>query len=162
MNNIIIINGPNLNLLGEREQSQYGSITFDELKKICLEKAKDLGIEIEFFQSNIEGELVDALHRAAGLKDLITNLSPFGTCCACVFNPGAFTHTSIALRDAIAGINMPVYEVHISNVLTREDFRHSSMIGPEVSGTIIGFGAEGYLMALRTAIDRHVKGINFL
>ena len=159
---ILLLNGPNLNLLGTREIEVYGDISLDEIEKSLIDTASKEKVELDVFQSNIEGELVDALHRAAGLKDLITNLSPFGTCCACVFNPGAFTHTSIALRDAIAGINMPVYEVHISNVLTREDFRHSSMIGPEVSGTIIGFGAEGYLMALRTAIDRHVKGINFL
>jgi len=159
---ILLLNGPNLNLLGTREKEVYGDISLSNIEKSLAEFACKEKVDLDVFQSNIEGELVDALHRAAGVKDLIPDLPPFGSCCACIFNPGAFTHTSVALRDAVAAIHLPVYEVHISNVLTREDFRHSSMIGPEVSGTIIGFGAEGYLIALRTAIDRHVKGINFL
>ena len=159
---ILLLNGPNLNLLGTREKEVYGDISLSKIEETLIDIAAKEKVDLDVFQSNIEGELVDALHRAAGLKELVPNLSPFGSCCACIFNPGGFTHTSIALRDAVAGIDMPVYEVHISNVLTREDFRHSSMIGPVVSGTIIGFGAEGYLMALRVAIDRHVKGINFL
>tara|TARA_A100001037_G_scaffold306048_1_gene348858 strand:- start:24622 stop:25107 length:486 start_codon:yes stop_codon:yes gene_type:complete len=159
---ILLLNGPNLNLLGTREKEVYGDISLSNIEKSLADFALNEKVDLDVFQSNIEGELVDALHRAAGVKDLIPNISPFGSCCACIFNPGAFTHTSVALRDAVAAIDLPVYEVHISNVLTREDFRHSSIIGPEVSGTIIGFGVEGYLMALRTAIDRHVKGINFL
>ncbi len=159
---ILLLNGPNLNLLGTREKEVYGDISLSKIEETLVDIAGKEKVDLDVFQSNIEGELVDALHRAAGLKDLVPNLSPLGSCCACIFNPGGFTHTSIALRDAVAGIEIPVYEVHISNVLTRENFRHSSMIGPVVSGTIIGFGAEGYLMALRTAIDRHVKGINIL
>tara|TARA_Y100000588_G_scaffold236245_1_gene249887 strand:+ start:104 stop:589 length:486 start_codon:yes stop_codon:yes gene_type:complete len=159
---ILLLNGPNLNLLGTREKEVYGDISLSNIEKSLADFALNKKVDLDVFQSNIEGELVDALHRAAGVKDLIPDISPFGSCCACIFNPGAFTHTSVALRDAVAAIDLPVYEVHISNVLTREDFRHSSIIGPEVSGTIIGFGVEGYLMALRTAIDRHVKGINFL
>ncbi len=159
---ILLLNGPNLNLLGTREKEVYGDISLSNIEKSLADFALNEKVDLDVFQSNIEGELVDSLHRAAGVKDLIPNISPFGSCCACIFNPGAFTHTSVALRDAVAAIDLPVYEVHISNVLTREDFRHSSIIGPEVSGTIIGFGVEGYLMALRTAIDRHVKGINFL
>ena len=159
---ILLLNGPNLNLLGTREKEVYGDVSLSKIEEALADIASKEKVNLDVFQSNIEGELVDALHRAAGLMELIPKIPPFGPCCACIFNPGAFTHTSVALRDAVASIDMPVYEVHISNVLTREDFRHSSMIGPEVSGTIIGYGVEGYLMALRAAIDRHVKGINFL
>jgi len=159
---MLLLNGPNLNLLGTREKEVYGDISLSKIEDALTDIASKEKVDLDVFQSNIEGELIDSLHRAAGLKDLIPEVPPFGSCCACIFNPGAFTHTSVALRDAVASIEMPVYEVHISNVLTREDFRHSSMIGPEVSGTIIGYGVEGYLMALRAAIDRHAKGINFL
>ena len=159
---MLLLNGPNLNLLGTREKEVYGDISLSKIEEALTNIASKEKVDLDVFQSNIEGELIDALHRAAGLKDLVAEIPPFGSCCACIFNPGAFTHTSVALRDAVASIEMPVYEVHISNVLTREDFRHSSMIGPEVSGTIIGYGVEGYLMALRAAIDRHAKGINFL
>ena len=136
MNNILIINGPNLNLLGEREQSQYGSITFDELKKICLEKAKDLGIEIEFFQSNIEGEIVTIIQNAREKYNGI------------IINAAGFTHTSVSIRDALAIYKKPIIELHISNIYKREEFRHKSLISGVVSGIICGLGTNGYILAI--------------
>jgi 3-dehydroquinate dehydratase II len=133
---ILIINGPNLNLLGIREQSIYGSTRFESY----LEKLKALFPEVEFsyFQSNIEGELIDKLHDQGFSIDGI------------ILNAGAYTHTSVALRDAIAGINSPVVEVHISNTLTREDFRHKSIIGPVCRGCIMGFGLDSYRLAVQS------------
>ena len=145
---ILIINGPNLNLLGKREKEIYGENSFEDYYETLQNEFTN--IDFEYFQNNVEGVLINKLHEVGFSYDAI------------VINAGAYTHTSIGIGDAIAGIETPVIEVHISNVLTRENFRHSSMIGPAVSGTIIGFGAEGYLMALRAAMDRHVKGINFL
>ena len=136
MNNIIIINGPNLNLLGEREQSQYGSITFDELKKICLEKSKDLGIKIEFFQSNIEGEIVTIIQNAREKYDGI------------IINAAGFTHTSVSIRDALAIYKKPIIELHISNIYKREEFRHKSLISGVVNGIICGLGTNGYILAI--------------
>ena len=136
MNNILIINGPNLNLLGEREQSQYGSITFDELKKICLEKAKDLGIEIEFFQSNIEGEIVTIIQNAREKYNGI------------IINAAGFTHTSVSIRDALAIYKKPIIELHISNIYKREEFRHKSLISGVVNGIICGLGTNGYILAI--------------
>ncbi len=155
------MNGPNLNLLGTREPEVYGSATLADLEGALRAIAKSEGAELECFQSNVEGELVDALHRAAGVKPPEPGLAPSGECAACIFNPGAYTHTSVALRDAIGGLGLPVYEVHISNVLTRENFRHESMIGPVAAGTIIGMGLYGYAAALRAAIDRNVKNLPF-
>ena len=136
MNNILIINGPNLNLLGEREQSQYGSITFDELKKICLEKSKDLGIKIEFFQSNIEGEIVTIIQNAREKYDGI------------IINAAGFTHTSVSIRDALAIYKKPIIELHISNIYKREEFRHKSLISGVVNGIICGLGTNGYILAI--------------
>ncbi len=136
MNNILIINGPNLNLLGEREQSQYGSITFDELKKICLEKSKDLGIKIEFFQSNIEGEIVTIIQNAREKYNGI------------IINAAGFTHTSVSIRDALAIYKKPIIELHISNIYKREEFRHKSLISGVVNGIICGLGTNGYILAI--------------
>ena len=112
MNNILIINGPNLNLLGEREQSQYGSITFDSLKDICLKKSEDLGIKLDFLQSNIEGEIVSIIQDARNKHDGI------------IINAAGFTHTSVSIRDALTIYKKPIIELHISNIYKREDFRH--------------------------------------
>ena len=136
MNNILIINGPNLNLLGEREQSQYGSITFDELKKICLEKSKDLGVKIEFFQSNIEGEIVTIIQNAREKYNGI------------IINAAGFTHTSVSIRDALAIYKKPIIELHISNIYKREEFRHKSLISGVVNGIICGLGTNGYILAI--------------
>ena len=138
MNNILIINGPNLNLLGEREQSQYGSITFNELKKICLEKSKDLGIKIEFFQSNIEGEIVTIIQNAREKYNGI------------IINAAGFTHTSVSIRDALAIYKKPIIELHISNIYKREEFRHKSLISGVVNGIICGLGTNGYILAINS------------
>ncbi len=135
-NKIIIINGPNLNLLGEREQSQYGSITFKKLKEKCINKSKELNLEIEFIQSNIEGELVDIIQKAR--KDYN----------GIIINAAAFTHTSVAIRDALDIFRKPVIELHISNIFKREEFRQKSLISDVVTGGIFGLGAEGYILAI--------------
>ncbi len=135
-NNIIIINGPNLNLLGEREQSQYGSITFDKLKKNCLDKAKDLDIDLEFFQSNIEGEIVTAIQEAKIKFDGI------------IINAAGFTHTSVAIRDALDIYKKQIIELHITNIYKREEFRHKSLISDIATGGIFGLGDNGYILAI--------------
>ena len=135
-NNIIIINGPNLNLLGEREQSQYGSITFEELKKNCLNRGKELNINIEFTQSNIEGEIVNIIQAARKKHDGI------------IINAAGFTHTSVSIRDALDIFKKPIIELHISNIYKREEFRHKSLISSVVTGGIFGLGAEGYILAI--------------
>ena len=135
-NNIIIINGPNLNLLGEREQSQYGSITFDKLKENCLSKAKELKISLEFYQSNIEGELVTAIQEAKSKFDGI------------IVNAAGFTHTSVAIRDALDVYKKPIIELHISNIYKREEFRHKSLISDIATGGIFGLGDNGYILAI--------------
>ena len=135
-NNIIIINGPNLNLLGEREQSQYGSITFDKLKENCLNKANKLKINLEFYQSNIEGELVSAIQKAKEKFDGI------------IINAAGFTHTSVAIRDALDIYNKPIIELHISNIYKREEFRQKSLISDVVTGGIFGLGDNGYILAI--------------
>ena len=136
MNKIIIINGPNLNLLGEREQSQYGSISFDDLKIICKEKSEELGLNIEIVQSNIEGELVNQIQNSLKNFDGI------------IINAAAFTHTSIAIRDALSIFKKPIIELHISNIYKREEFRHKSLISDVVTGGIFGLGANGYILAI--------------
>ena len=136
MNKIIIINGPNLNLLGEREQSQYGSISFDELKNNCIEKSKELGLNIEFTQSNIEGELVDQIQNSIKKFDGL------------IINAAAFTHTSVAIRDALSVYKKPIIELHISNIYKREEFRHKSLISDIVNGGIFGLGDNGYILAI--------------
>ena len=135
-NKIIIINGPNLNLLGEREQSQYGSITFEELKMNCLKKSNEIGINLEFVQSNIEGELVSLIQHARNEYDGI------------IINAAGFTHTSVAIRDALDLFKKPIIELHISNIYKREEFRHKSLISDIATGGIFGLGAEGYILAI--------------
>ena len=135
-NNIIVINGPNLNLLGEREQSQYGSVTFAELKNNCLKYSKTLEINIEFTQSNIEGEIVTIIQEAKKKYDGL------------IINAAGFTHTSVAIRDALAIFKKPSIELHISNIYKREEFRHKSMISDVVTGIICGLGANGYILAI--------------
>ena len=135
-NNIIVINGPNLNLLGEREQSQYGSVTFDNLKKNCIEHSETLEINIEFTQSNIEGEIVTIIQQAKKKYDGL------------IINAAGFTHTSVAIRDALAIFKKPSIELHISNIYKREEFRHKSMISDVVTGIICGLGTNGYILAI--------------
>ena len=135
-NKIIIINGPNINLLGEREQSQYGSITFDKLKEECLAKSKELGLSTEFTQSNIEGELVNLIQNAREKFD------------GMIINAAAFTHTSVAIRDALEIFKKPIIEVHISNIYKREEFRKKSLISDVVTGGIFGLNADGYILAI--------------
>ena len=135
-NKIIIINGPNLNLLGEREQSQYGSVTFEKLKENCIKKSEELGLVLEFAQSNIEGEIVDLIQNSRKKFDGI------------IINAAAFTHTSVAIRDALDIFKKPIIEVHISNIYKREEFRKKSLISDVVSGGIFGLGDYGYILAI--------------
>tara|TARA_B100000965_G_scaffold290320_1_gene248126 strand:- start:1059 stop:1505 length:447 start_codon:yes stop_codon:yes gene_type:complete len=136
VNNILIINGPNLNLLGEREQSQYGSTTFKELKEMCLKKSKELNIKIDFKQSNIEGEIVNMIQQARKDSGGI------------IINAAGFTHTSVAIRDALSIYKKPKIELHISNIHNREEFRQKSLISGVVSGIICGLGVNGYILAI--------------
>ena len=135
-NKIIIINGPNINLLGEREQSQYGSVTFDELKQNCQKKCKELNLELEFIQSNIEGEIVNIIQNSRKEFDGI------------IINAAAFTHTSVAIRDALDIFKKPIIELHISNIYKREEFRKKSLISDIVTGGIFGLGSDGYILAI--------------
>ena len=135
-NKIIIINGPNLNLLGEREQSQYGSTTFEKLKQNCLKKSNEIGIELEFAQSNIEGELVNLIQDSRKKHD------------GMIINAAGFTHTSVAIRDALDLFKKPIIELHISNIYKREEFRQKSLISDIVTGGIFGLGVEGYILAI--------------
>ena len=135
-NKIIIINGPNLNLLGEREQSQYGSTSFEQLKQNCIKKAKELNLEVNFTQSNIEGELVNIIQDSRKNYD------------GMIVNAAGFTHTSVAIRDALDLFKKPIIELHISNIYKREEFRHKSLISGVVTGGIFGLGSEGYILAI--------------
>jgi len=135
-NSIIVINGPNLNLLGEREQSQYGSIKYEDLKNNCLKYSKDLGIQVDFAQSNIEGEIVTLIQDARKKYDGL------------IINAAGFTHTSVAIRDALVIFKKPSIELHISNIYKREKFRHKSMISSAVTGIICGLGTNGYILAI--------------
>ena len=146
-NKIIIINGPNLNLLGEREQSQYGSISYDELKKNCLKKSKELNIHLDFVQSNIEGEIVNFIQDARDKYD------------ALIINAAGFTHTSVSIRDALDIFKKPIMEVHISNIYKREEFRQKSLISGVVTGGIFGLGSEGYILAI-IAIHKILRNEN--
>jgi len=134
--NILIINGPNLNLLGKREQSQYGSITFEELKNNCLKKSKELSLDLDFVQSNIEGDIVTIIQEAQKKYDGI------------IINAAGFTHTSVAIRDALDVFKKPIIELHISNIYKREEFRHKSLISDIVTGGIFGLGDNGYILAI--------------
>ena len=146
-NKIIIINGPNLNLLGEREQSQYGSTSFKELKENCIKKSNEIGIELKFTQSNIEGELVSLIQNArneyAGM----------------IINAAGFTHTSVAIRDALDLFKKPIIELHISNIYKREEFRHKSLISDIATGGIFGLGMEGYILAI-ISIEKILRNEN--
>jgi len=138
---VLVLHGPNLNLLGEREKDVYGKLSLDQINAMILAEAKALGAEVECFQSNSEGELVDKIHEARKKFSGI------------VMNPAAFTHTSVALRDAIAGVSIPVVEVHLSNIYQREEFRHHSLIAPVARGQVSGFGAQSYLLGLRALLS---------
>ena len=135
-NKIIIINGPNLNLLGEREQSQYGSMTFDKLKELCKKKSEELKLQVDFFQSNVEGDLVNIIQDSRNKYDGI------------IINAAAFTHTSVAIRDALEIFKEPIIELHISNIYKREEFRQKSLISDIVTGGIFGLGVDGYILAI--------------
>jgi len=138
---VLVLNGPNLNLLGQREPSVYGRLSLDEINQKISALAAELEVEVTCRQSNHEGELIDLLHRAAAEMDAV------------IFNPGAFTHYSYALRDAVAAIGIPTVEVHLSNIYARENFRQHSVIAPVAAGQISGFGAAGYLLALRAVVE---------
>jgi 3-dehydroquinate dehydratase-2 len=146
-NKIIIINGPNLNLLGEREQSQYGSTTFDQLKEKCLKESSKIGIELDFAQSNVEGELVNLIQDARKKYD------------GMIINAAGFTHTSVAIRDALDLFKKPIIELHISNIYKREEFRHKSLISDIATGGIFGLGVEGYILAI-ISIEKILKNEN--
>ena len=135
-NKIIIINGPNLNLLGEREQSQYGSDTFEQLKEKCLKKSKEIDLDVRFTQSNLEGEIVNIIQEA---RKEYTGM---------IINAAGFTHTSVAIRDALTLFKKPIIELHISNIYKREEFRHKSLISDIATGGIFGLGTEGYILAI--------------
>jgi len=138
---ILIINGPNLNLLGEREQSQYGKEDYKFLEDICLKRSKELKINIELKQSNVEGEIVNIIQEARNSHDGI------------IINAGGYTHTSVAIRDALNIYKKPIIELHISNIYKREEFRHKSLISGVVSGGIFGFGTNGYILAINAMQD---------
>ena len=136
MTKIIILNGPNLNLLGEREKNQYGSITLSDIEKICKDHGKKNGINVTLFQSNIEGELVDKIQESRNKENGL------------IINAGGYTHTSVAIHDALKIIKIPIIELHITNIYNREEFRHKSLISKVAKGVICGFGAEGYIMSI--------------
>ena len=141
MKKVLVLNGPNLNLLGTREPGIYGAKTLADVEKTCRDEAARLSLELDFRQSNHEGELIDWIHEAG-------RECAAGTTLGVVFNAGAFTHTSIALHDAIKGANVPVIELHISNVHARESFRHHSWLSPVAKAVIAGFGVAGYALAI--------------
>ncbi len=145
MNKIIILNGPNLNLLGEREKEKYGNITLKDIQDNCEEFGKKNDIEVSLFQSNIEGEIVDKIQESRkGYEGLI-------------INAGGYTHTSVAIHDALKILKIPIIELHITNIYNREDFRHKSLISKVASGIICGFGTDGYIMALQAIRNRLKK-----
>ena len=144
MNKIIILNGPNLNLLGEREESQYGNFTLEDVEKSCNNYANKNNIKLSLFQSNIEGELVDEIQKSRNNQDGL------------IINAGGYTHNSVAIHDALKILKIPIIELHISNIYNREDFRHKSLISNVSKGVICGFGADGYLMSLN-AISKFLE-----
>ena len=137
MNKIIVLNGPNLNLLGEREKKQYGSVTLKEIENNCNEFANKNNIKLSLFQSNIEGELITQIQNSRNNQDGI------------IINAGGYTHTSVAIHDALKVLKIPIIELHISNIYNREEFRHKSLISKVAKGIICGFGTEGYIMSLK-------------
>ena len=141
---VLVLNGPNLNLLGSREPDKYGVLTLSDIQAELAVRAKQLDIDIEFFQSNSEGDLVDRVQQAG-----------LGSIDIAIVNPAAYTHTSVALRDAFLGVSLPFIEVHLSNIYKREAFRHHSYFSDIAIGTIAGFGAVGYAMALDAAVNYH-------
>ena len=141
---ILIINGPNLNLLGDREKSKYGNDTLETVKKKCESHSKSINVEIKFEQSNIEGEIVTIIQKAKGIFDGI------------IINAAGYTHTSVAILDALLAIKLPVIEVHITNIYNREEFRNKSLISKAAKGIICGFGINGYIMAL-DCMKQHLK-----
>ncbi|WP_425080642.1 type II 3-dehydroquinate dehydratase [Ruegeria arenilitoris] len=145
MHKALILNGPNLNLLGARQPEVYGSTTLEMVENLCVSHGSSIGLDVSCFQSNYEGALIDAIHAAKGDQDGI------------VLNAGAYTHTSIALMDAIASVELPMIEVHLSNIHAREEFRHVSYISKVAIGQICGFGPQGYVMAL-DGLAAHLKG----
>jgi len=145
--NILVLHGPNLNLLGQREPGIYGSLTLDDINRQLLLDAENLSASLSFYQSNHEGALIDAIHAAAGIHEGL------------LINPGAYTHTSIAIRDAIAAVQLPTVEVHLSNIYRREEFRHHSYIAPVAVGQVSGFGANSYSLGLR-ALVQHLQQLS--
>jgi 3-dehydroquinate dehydratase-2 len=141
MASVLIINGPNLNLLGTRKPEVYGTTTLADVEELCRQEAGKLGLDAVFRQSNHEGELIDWIHEAGAEVKA-------GRCVGVVFNAGAYTHTSVALRDAVEAVDVPVVEVHISNVHRREEFRHHSYLSPVARGIVVGFGVYGYVLAI--------------
>jgi 3-dehydroquinate dehydratase-2 len=137
---ILVIHGPNLNLLGEREVDTYGKTSLDDINKKLKALAKELKVEVETCQSNVEGEIVNTIQSAKGKASVI------------LINPGGYTHYSVAIRDAIAAVKVPTIEVHLSNIYAREEFRHKSVIAPVAAGQIAGFGVNSYLLGLRAAV----------
>ncbi|MGR3501357.1 type II 3-dehydroquinate dehydratase [Pseudaestuariivita sp.] len=136
MQSFLILNGPNLNLLGQRQPEVYGRTTLEDIRDMCADHAKSCGVEVEFAQSNHEGVMIDMIHQAKAVHDGI------------ILNAGAYTHTSVALQDAIASVEVPTIELHLSNIHARETFRHHSYISPVAVGLICGFGANGYRLAI--------------
>ena len=143
---ILVINGPNLNMLGKRDAGQYGSTTLAEIERRVAQRAEELGAEVDFFQSNHEGGIVDHLQQAAGSADAI------------VINPGALTHYGLSLRDALADAGLPIMEVHLSNIHARERFRHRSVVAPIAVGQVCGLGWRGYVYAVEYVIARLEEG----
>ena len=148
MKKIIILNGPNLNLLGEREINQYGSSALKDIEKSCNDYSKQNNIKLSFFQSNIEGELVDQIQSSRNNQDGL------------IINAGGYTHTSVAIHDALEILKIPIIELHISNIYNREEFRHKSLISKVAKGVICGFGADGYVMSLN-AMNKFLKNENW-
>ena len=144
MKKIIILNGPNLNLLGEREKSQYGSFSLADIEKNCYEFANKSELKLSMFQSNIEGELIEKIQKSRNEQDGL------------IINAGGYSHTSVSIHDALKILKIPIIELHISNIYNREDFRHNSLLSRVANGIICGFGAEGYIMALN-AIKHFIK-----
>ncbi len=142
---ILLLNGPNLNLLGKREPEVYGHQSLDDIVEQLRQQANDMGVNLQDFQSNVEGELINRIHQAMGEIDFI------------IINPAAFTHTSVALRDALLGVNIPFIEIHLSNVHAREPFRHHSYLADKAEGVICGLGSQGYQFALTAALNKLQK-----